>query len=164
MKPIKPLKNPRQSKILEIIRKNKIGTQDEIVEELKRAGMDVTQATVSRDIKELGIIKVSTSDGDQKYTLLNQSGKGSSGRMMKVFNEAVVSMAISGSMVIIKTLPGMAQAAASAIDSMDLDSLLGTLAGDDTIFLATAGNEESLELKKELTGISSIDDVTSDDN
>lgn len=161
MKPTKPLKNPRQTKILEIIRKRKIGTQEEIVDALKADGMDVTQATVSRDIKELGIIKVSTSGGDQKYTLLNQSGKAASGRMMKVFNEAVISIANSGTLVIIKTLPGMAQAAASAIDSMELESLLGTIAGDDTIFLATAGRQDSIKLKARLTGISSVDDLTS---
>ncbi len=150
-------KNPRQSRILQIVKTKNIGTQGELVEALKELGMNVTQATVSRDIKELGIIKVATASGEQKYVPMNQTGEGASGRFMKVFREAVTSIHTADAMVIIKTLPGMAQAAASALDSMHLDSLIGTIAGDDTIFAANSSKEEATAMREHLITLSQID-------
>ncbi len=150
-------KNPRQSRILQIVKTKNIGTQGELVEALKEAGMNVTQATVSRDIKELGIIKVATASGEQKYVPMNQTGEGASGRFMKVFREAVTSIHTADAMVIIKTLPGMAQAAASALDSMHLDSLIGTIAGDDTIFAANSSKAEASAMREHLITLSQID-------
>lgn len=150
-------KNPRQSRILRIVKTQKIGTQSELVDALKDAGMNVTQATVSRDIKELGIIKVATSSGELKYVPMAQSGEGASGRFMKVFREAVISIQVADAMVILKTLPGMAQAAASALDSMHLDNLLGTIAGDDTIFAANPTRKDAEKMKEHLISISQLD-------
>ena len=154
---MRPSKNPRQSRILQIVRTRNIGTQEELVAALQEVGMDVTQATVSRDIKELGIIKVATANGDQKYVPMNRSGEGASGRLMKVFSEAVTSIDRATSFVVIKTLPGMAQAAASALDSMRLDDLIGSIAGDDTIFIATHTPEHAEEMRKTLVELSHLD-------
>lgn len=150
-------KNPRQSRILQIVKTQDIATQGELVDALNEAGITVTQATVSRDIKELGIIKVATASGEQKYVPMAQSGEGSSGRFMKVFREAVISIHTADSIVVIKTLPGMAQAAASALDSMYLQSLIGTIAGDDTIFAANPSQEDALQMKEHLIALSQID-------
>ena len=94
-----PSKNIRQSRILQIIKEDNIETQEELVEALKIYKMDVTQATVSRDIKELGIFKVATGNGRQKYVPMSQSGAGSSGRLMTIFVEAVISIDIVDSFV-----------------------------------------------------------------
>lgn len=154
---MRPSKNPRQSRILQIVKTRNIGTQEELVAALQEVGMDVTQATVSRDIKELGIIKVATASGEQKYIPMNQSGEGASGRLMKVFTEAVISIDTASSFVIIKTLPGMAQAAAAALDSMHLEDLIGTIAGDDTIFIATHTPDHAENMRDTLIQISNLD-------
>lgn len=154
---MKPSKNPRQSRILQIVKTRNIGTQEELVLALQEAGMEVTQATVSRDIKELGIIKVATASGEQKYIPMNQSGEGASGRLMKVFTEAVISIDTATSFVVIKTLPGMAQAAAAALDSMHLEDLIGTIAGDDTIFIATHTENHAKKMREKLVEISNLD-------
>lgn len=154
---MKPSKNPRQSRILQIVKSQNISTQEDLVQALARVGMEVTQATVSRDIKELGIIKVATASGEQKYIPMNQSGEGASGRLMKVFTEAVISIDTASSFVVIKTLPGMAQAAAAALDSMHLEDLIGTIAGDDTIFIATHTNEHANIMRERLIEISNLD-------
>lgn len=156
-------KNPRQSRILQIVKDQAIGTQSELVDALRAAGITVTQATVSRDIKELGIIKVATANGEQKYVIMNHSGEGASGRFMKVFREAVTSIYAADAMVILKTLPGMAQAAASALDSMHIDNVLGSIAGDDTILVATLGNKEAEAVRDHLITLSQIDPYMSED-
>lgn len=154
---MKASKNPRQSRILQIVRTQNIGTQEDLVRALGEIGLDVTQATVSRDIKELGIIKVVTATGEQKYVQMKQSGEGSSGRLMKVFIEAVISIEETGGFVVVKTLPGMAQAAAAALDSMHLDEMIGSIAGDDTIFVATHNKTKAKHLRNRLGYISNID-------
>lgn len=154
---MKPSKSQRQSRILQIIRERSIETQEELVEVLRKTGMEVTQATISQDIKELGIVKVSTGEGKQKYVPMDRSGEVASGRLMKVFSEAVIIIEVAVNFVIIKTLPGMAQAAASALDSMHLSDLLGSLAGDDTVFLATASDAKAQELRSKLISLSQSD-------
>lgn len=126
-----------------MIREKAIATQDELAISLNDAGMDVTQATISRDIKELGIIKVTTASGDQKYIPMERSGEVASGRLMKVFAEAVIQIDVAMNLVIIKTLPGMAQAGAAALDSMRLPEIAGSIAGDDTIFVATRSTDQA---------------------
>lgn len=150
-------KNPRQSRILHILKTQNIGTQEELVQALSEQGMDVTQATISRDIKELGIIKVATADGRQKYIPMSQSGENASGRLMKVFAEAVIHIDRAGQFVILKTLPGMAQAAASALDSMHLEELMGSIAGDDTVFLATQNKENAEAVLQDLMVFCELD-------
>ncbi len=153
-----PTKNLRQSRILQIIKNNNIETQEDLVEALKDYNMDVTQATVSRDIKELGILKVATGHGSQKYVPMTQSGEGASGRLMTIFVEALVSIESVNSFVILKTLPGLAQAAAAALDSMHLEQVLGCIAGDDTIFIASRSDKSAVQLKSILLSISNIYD------
>ncbi|NLJ95050.1 MAG: arginine repressor [Clostridiaceae bacterium] len=151
-----PTKSLRQSRILQIIQNKNIETQEELVEALKDYNMEVTQATVSRDIKELGILKVATGHGGQKYVPMSQSGEGASGRLMTIFVEAIVSIESANSFVIIKTLPGLAQAAAAALDSMHLEQVLGCIAGDDTIFVACKSEKLANQLKSILHSISNI--------
>ncbi len=129
------MKYNRQSKILEIIESEVIETQEEIVDRLKKMGMDVTQATVSRDIKELRLIKVMTPDGRYKYAPMGHTSGSISSKLMTVFRESVVSVDFANNIVVVKTLPGMAQAAASSIDSLNWGEILGTIAGDDTIMI-----------------------------
>ncbi len=152
----KASKKQRQSRILQLVGERNIETQSDLVDALRAIGMDVTQATVSRDIKELGIVKVMTGERFQKYVALSHSGEAASGRMKRVFSDAVTSINSVDSLVIIKTLPGMAQGAASALDSMYLKETLGSLAGDDTIFIATHGEESAVKLQKKLNEIAKI--------
>jgi transcriptional regulator of arginine metabolism len=150
---MKPTKSERQARLLQVIREREISTQDELVASLNEAGMDVTQATVSRDIKELGIIKVSTGSGIQKYVPMERSGEAASGRLMKVFSEAVIQVDAAMNIVVIKTLPGMAQAGASALDSMRLPEIVGSIAGDDTVFIATRTIEQADALARLLNQV-----------
>ena len=150
---MKPSKSERQARLLQIIRQKAIATQGELVKNLLAAGMEVTQATISRDIKELGIIKVTTASGEQKYLPMERSGEVASGRLMKVFAEAVIQVDVAVNLVIVKTLPGMAQAAAAALDSMHLPELAGSIAGDDTIFVATRSSSLAEQLGKLLSQI-----------
>lgn len=154
---MKPSKSQRQSRILQIIRERSIETQEELVDVLRKTGMEVTQATISRDIKELGIIKVSTGEGRQKYVPMDRSGEVASGRLMKIFSEAVILIEVAVNFVIVKTLPGMAQAAASALDSMHLSDMLGSLAGDDTVFIATGSTEQAINMRDKLITLSQSD-------
>ena len=129
------MKYNRHAKILEIIEKNVIETQEELAEKLRESGMDVTQATVSRDIKELRLIKVATSDNRYRYASITQNDSTVSSKLINVFNESFVSSDYANNIVVIKTLPGMAQASASAVDSLKWPEILGTIAGDDTIMI-----------------------------
>lgn len=129
------MKYSRHAKILEIIDKHVVETQEELAEKLKELGMDVTQATVSRDIKELRLTKVMTEDGRYKYVSISQSESVFSNRLLTIFTESFVSCDYANNIVVVKTLPGMAQASAAAIDSLKLSDIVGTIAGDDTIML-----------------------------
>lgn len=140
------MKYNRQSKILEIIERYEIETQEEIAEKLKELGMDVTQATVSRDIKELRLIKVMTEDGRYKYAPFSKSENVTSNKLLTIFSESYVSSDFANNIIVIKTLPGMAQASASAIDSLKWPDILGTIAGDDTIMVVCRGEKYAEEL------------------
>ena len=141
------MKNTRLSKILDIIKKYIIETQEELADKLRECGIEVTQATVSRDIKELGLIKAATEDGKYKYMYLDKSYNGSASKLLNVFLESLVSLDYASNLIIIKTLPGMGQAAASAVDSLNWTEILGTVAGDDTILVVA----KSEDLAKEVT-------------
>lgn len=140
------MKYNRQSKILEIIERYEIETQEEIAEKLKALGMDVTQATVSRDIKELRLIKVMTEDGRYKYAPFSKSENVTSNKLLTIFSESYVSSDFANNIIVIKTLPGMAQASASAIDSLKWPDILGTIAGDDTIMVVCRAEKYAEEL------------------
>lgn len=129
-------KYTRQSKILELISKREVETQEELAEGLKAMGIDVTQATISRDIKELRLVKVMSKNGKYKYATIGQSQEGITDRLYKIFENSVVSIDNAMNVVVIKTIPGAAQICASAIDYMGVDDIVGTLAGDDTVFVA----------------------------
>ena len=130
------MKNKRQAKIMEIITNRNVETQEQLLKELKEAGFRSTQATISRDIKELRIIKELTSFGTYRYAPTNEEMSGTfSGRLNTIFRECITNFDYAQNMVVIHTLPGLASAAASAIDSMNMSVVVGTIAGDDTVFI-----------------------------
>ncbi len=136
------MKYSRHAKILEIIEGYEIETQEELAENLKRNGFNVTQATVSRDIKELRLIKVLTKNGRYKYAAIKQQESVISDRLIKIFKDSVLSIDYSGNIVVLKTLSGAANAAAEAIDVLDIKDIVGTIAGDNTIFILVKENAD----------------------
>lgn len=144
------MKFQRQSKILELIEKEPLETQEEMSARLKACGFDTTQATVSRDIKELRLIKVLTADGKYRYaTSTAELEAGLQTRVRKIFRESVTNIDTAQNMVVIKTLPGMASAAAFAIDAMRSVNVVGTLAGDDTVFIVMRDTESAEEFRED---------------
>jgi len=131
------MKFQRQSKIIELIEKYEIETQDELVLKLKEAGFNATQATISRDIKELRLSKVLSPKGVYKYALQENNTQGFSDRLKVILHECVTGVDYAQNIVVIKTLPGLAGAACSAIDDMALEPIIGSLAGDDTGIIIT---------------------------
>ena len=123
----------RHIKILELIEKSEIETQEKLVTMLKENGYTVTQATISRDIKELQLIKILSSSGKYKYATSEKPSTLVSSRMKKIFKETIKSVDYSGNIIIIKTLSGCANAAAEAMDTIDLPHMIGSIAGDNTI-------------------------------
>lgn len=140
------MKYNRHAKILEIIENNVIETQEELADRLKVQGMDVTQATVSRDIKELRLIKVMSPDGKYKYATFSQTENQLSNRLTTILTEAYVSSDYANNIVVVKTLSGMAQAAGSAIDSLKWQEILGTIAGDDTLIMVCRAEKIAEEI------------------
>lgn len=130
------MKSQRQAKILEIIAKTNVETQEQLLEELKKEGFRGTQATISRDIKELRIVKELTTLGTYRYTTSSDEVGGSfSARLNTIFRECVTGFDYAQNIIVIHTLPGLASAAGSAIDAMNMSVILGTLAGDDTVMV-----------------------------
>lgn len=130
------MKGNRQAKIMEIIADRNIETQEQLLQELQLAGFRCTQATISRDIKDLRIIKELTGFGTYRYTAASDEISGTfSNKLNTIFRECVTNFDYAGNMIVIHTLPGLASAAASAIDAMNMSVVLGTLAGDDTVFV-----------------------------
>lgn len=126
----------RQSKILDIISMNEIETQEELVAQLKAANFDVTQATISRDIKELGLIKILSSDSNRyKYALVDSGEQQASNKYLLLFKEAIISIKTVQSFVLLKTLKGMAPSITTIIDKLNVDNVLGSVYGDDTIMV-----------------------------
>ena len=130
------MKAQRHMRILEIIEKWPVDTQEELLERLKFEGVDTTQATISRDIKELRLIKILDEDGHYRYmSTQKDAGFNLSAKLSIVLFESVISVTNVNNMVVVRTLTGMAHAAASAIDAMNRSEIVGTIAGDDTIFI-----------------------------
>jgi transcriptional regulator of arginine metabolism len=134
------MKYDRHSLILKIIEEKDIETQEDLAEELRRHGMDVTQATVSRDIKELRLVKVLGKSGIYKYAAMERPESDLSDRLIRVFSESVISMEHANNLIVIKTIVAGAQAAASAIDAMNWPEIIGCIAGDDAILVVVRDN------------------------
>lgn len=140
------MKYARHAKILEIIENHEIETQEELAEMLKKNNINVTQATVSRDIKELRLIKVLAKNGRYKYASMKQQESAISDRFVKIFKDSILSIDHASNIVVLKTLVGAGQAAAAALDALDLKEIVGTIAGDDTIFILARKQEDIEEL------------------
>ena len=135
------MKSQRQAKIMEIISTRNVETQEQLLESLREAGYHSTQATISRDIKELRIVKELTGMGTYRYTTAQGDVTSSfSSRLNTIFRECVTGLDYAQNIVVIHTLPGLASAAGSAIDAMDLSVILGCLAGDDTVMVVMRDN------------------------
>ncbi len=145
------MKYSRHAKILELIERYQIETQEDLAEKLKEHGMDVTQATVSRDIKELRLIKVMADDGHYRYAPITQGESTITNRLLTIFTESFVSCDYANNMVVVKTLPGMAQASASAVDTLKWTEIVGTIAGDDTIMIVCRAERIAEELVNKLS-------------
>lgn len=137
------MKKVRLGKILEIIEKYDVETQEELAAYLREAGYDVTQATVSRDIRELKLSKVPTGGGRQKYIAIKQDDSHLGDRYIRVLKDGFASMDMAQNILVIKTVSGMAMAVAAAIDAMKFKEIVGSIAGDDTIMMAVRTVEET---------------------
>ena len=148
------MKTKRQSKIIELIQKYEIETQEELSGYLQQAGFQVTQATVSRDMRELKLTKVATGNGRQKYVILgNEKHDRLNSKYARVLREGYMSMDMAQNILVIKTVSGMASAVCAAIDAMDFTEIVGSIAGDDTIMCAVRSVEETMALIKKLRKI-----------
>lgn len=140
------MKVSRHAKILEIINSKPIETQEELAYELKNNGMNVTQATVSRDIKELKLIKVLGDTGRYKYATITHTENFISNKLVNIFSQTVLSVESIDNMIVLKTISGSAAVAAEAIDSLTFEGIVGTMAGDNTIFVLARSTEKAQEL------------------
>lgn len=145
------MKLNRQGVIMEIISERDIETQNQLMEALAEKGMKSTQATLSRDIREMRLVKELGPRGNYRYVAAaKQDNADLDIRLKKIFRESVVSYDVAQNILVIKTLPGLASAACSAIDGMNIEGLVGTLAGDDTAFLAMRDNNSATTLFREI--------------
>ncbi|MBQ4158911.1 MAG: arginine repressor [Clostridia bacterium] len=136
------MKTMRHAMILEIIEAKNIETQEELAEELRHHGVNVTQATVSRDIKELRLLKVLSDNGGYRYATAERAEKGINDRFIRIFSESVMSIAGAGNLIVLKTLSASAPSAAEAIDSLKWPEIIGTIAGDNTILVIIKNIED----------------------
>ncbi|MBQ6407300.1 MAG: arginine repressor [Butyrivibrio sp.] len=137
------MKRSRHDKIIEIIARNDVETQEQLASLLKEAGYDVTQATVSRDIRQMKLSKQVTEDGKQKYVYSTADSEAMQDKYVSVLKAGYVSMEVAQNLLVIKTVSGMAMALATAIDALDIPEVIGCIAGDDTIFVAIRSYEEA---------------------
>lgn len=142
------MKVKRHNEIIDLVKTREIGTQEELLELLKNKGYDVTQATISRDIRELNLTKVN-SGGKQKYAVIIKDEEFSD-KYVRVLKEGFVSMVSSGNIIVLKTVTGMAMAVATAVDAIEMSEITGCIAGDDTIFIAVSENSNTIEVMNKL--------------
>lgn len=146
------MKNDRQEQILAIITEESIETQEQLINRLQEKGIPSTQATISRDIKQLHLVKEPYGGGRYRYAVSAQKTKlNFADRLQIILRESIVDVDYAQSIVVLKTLPGLANAAASAFDGMDMPSKVGTLAGDDTVMIIMRSNESAKELCREIS-------------
>ena len=147
------MKTNRQSKIIEIIQKNEVETQDELSALLEKDGFRVTQATVSRDIRELKLSKIPTAGGRQKYAVITDAPENLSKKYERVLREGFLSMDMAQNILVIKTVSGMASAVCAAIDAMKMREIVGSIAGDDTIMCAIRTVDDTYAVMKKIRRI-----------
>ena len=145
------MKSKRHDKIIELVLTKNIYTQEDLLQELSECGFQVTQATISRDIKELHLIKELTGYGTYKYVVSERkTSLNFAGRLRTIFKEGVTSFDMAQNIVVVKTMPGLASAACAAVDGMEIPDLVGSLAGDDTALLIMRTNEAAAEFCNEI--------------
>ena len=144
------MKKNRQQRILELISEYEIETQEELAEKLRADGFDVTQATVSRDIRDMQLTKVAIANGHQKYIRSSAGDIQLEEKYIRVLKEGTLSVETAGNLIVVRTVTGMAMAVATALDSFEFHGMLGCIAGDDTIFCAIKEAGEAEELKSKI--------------
>ena len=144
------MKYKRQAKIMELIGSFDIYTQDELADRLKKSGFAATQATISRDIKELKLLKIPASNGQYKYAPANREEEKTNIKFFNILNETLIAITPAKNLLVVKTHSGMANAAAAALDAINFPEVIGSLAGDDTIFLAFASEENAEAVAQKL--------------
>lgn len=138
-------RSSRQSKILELISTQDIGSQDELVANLRAANFDITQATISRDIKELGLIKILTPEGKYKYALMDGGEQQAvSNKNIVIFKESVISVKAANNLCVIKTVKGLASGVCGMIDKLNLEDVMGAVYGDDTVMVILPSNQSAV--------------------
>ena len=147
------MKAKRQALIREIVESQSIQTQEELAEALRQHGMVVTQATVSRDIKEMHLLKVLAEDGGYRYSTMDKSEQGMNERLIRMLTDSVVDMQSANNLIVIRTLPGSAHVAGEAVDSLKWAEILGTIAGDNTILVIVRSNDEVDMVMRRFHGI-----------
>ncbi|MBQ9848161.1 MAG: arginine repressor [Clostridia bacterium] len=145
------MKNIRQAKILELIKEHSFDTQEDLQQKLNECGFKVTQATVSRDIRELGIVKAEGEDGVYKYRAGKERERGEvNGKFAAILRQAAFKVACANNLIVVKTYTGMGSAAGAAFDAMEAEGVIGTLAGDDTLLIITSDNETAKAVAEKL--------------
>lgn len=144
------MKRNRQEAILRVISQYEVETQQELAQRLKEEGFEVTQATVSRDIRDMKLSKMPTGEGHQKYVRFHNDEKHLSGKYVNVLKEGFVSIDMAQNLLVVKTVSGMAMAVAAAIDAMKYPEIVGTIAGDDTIMMAVRTVEDTKSLMNQI--------------
>ena len=147
------MKTARHAKIIEIINKNNIETQEELAKALNEAGFNVTQATVSRDIRELKLMKVSENGERQRYVVFQNKDKWESDKYIRVLRDGFVSMDMAQNLLVIKTVSGMAMAVAAALDALKWNEIVGCIAGDDTVMCAIRTVDDTLLIMDKISKI-----------
>ena len=147
------MKVNRHAKIVELINKYQIETQDELAEYLNEAGFKVTQATVSRDIRDLKLTKVPAENGRQKYAVLQSAQNGMTEKYVRILRDGFSSMDMAQNILVLKTVSGMAMAVAAALDAMNWNEIVGCIAGDDTIMCAIRSVDDTVKVMDKISKI-----------
>ncbi len=147
------MKNTRQKKIIELIEKYDIDTQETLIEKLREVGINVTQTTASRDIKELKLVKGMTGKGTYKYIVPHAKSDNNAPVLNSALTESVIKIQAARNIVVVKTFPGMANALAVCIDSLDLHDIVGSVAGDDTILLVISDDDAAKNTENKLKSV-----------
>lgn len=147
------MKSERHNKIVELIKKHSIGTQEELADALNKAGFNVTQATVSRDIRELNLTKMSVDGGKQRYVIIQNADVEMNNKYIRILKEGFISMDMAQNIIVIRTVAGMAMAVCAALDALKWHEIVGSIAGDDTIMCAVRTVDDTVKVMGRLRNI-----------